>query len=216
MMKRKIILISAIMIFLTCPCVFAQKSQEKDDLSLFEIDRLIRRTEYDEALRQLNIYIEKNPEKFDNAQSRIKRIMHARNQYSILAERLIKLIQTDPGNNKEIYEITAQLEKFEKHPSDQNLQFIADLKKSAEFNYFRALFLEIQNETAARSQAGEYVAAVEKAKEGFIKITFMISGKIILRLPLPLIKLLQASTRELPSLKKRTIFFALTMWLMIL
>ena len=60
MMKRKIILISAIMILLASPCAFAQKSQEKDDLSLFEIDRLIRRTEYDEALRQLNIYIEKN------------------------------------------------------------------------------------------------------------------------------------------------------------
>ncbi len=136
-------------------------------MSLFEIDRLIRLTEYDEALKQLNIYIEKNPEKFDNAQTRIKRIMHARNQYSILAERLIKLIQTDPGNNKEIYEITAQLEKFEKHPSDQNLQFIADLKKSAEFNYFRALFMEIQNATAELSGKGEYIAAIEKAKEGF-------------------------------------------------
>ena len=166
-MKGKILLCLTFVIILAAPCAFAQKSQEKDDLSLFEIDRLIRRTEYDEALRQLNIYIEKNPEKFDNAQTRIKRIMHARNQYSILAERLITLIQTDPGNNKEIYEITAQLEKFEKHPSDQNLQFIADLKKSAEFNYFRALFLEIQNETAAKSKAGEYIAAVEKAKEGF-------------------------------------------------
>ena len=119
MMKRKIILISAVLIFLAAPSAFAQKSQEKDDMSLFEIDRLIRRTEYDEALRQLNIYIEKNPE------------------------------------------------KFEKHPSDQNLRFIADLKKSAEFNYFRALFLEIQNETAELSAKGEYVAAVEKAKEGF-------------------------------------------------
>ncbi len=173
-MKRKIVLKAAFSIFLTISCVcgpFAQVpalyAQEKDDLSLFEIDRLIRKTEYDEALRQLNIYIEKYPEKFDNAQSRIKRIMHARNQYSILAERLIKLIQTDPGNNKEIYEITAQLEKFEKHPSDQNLQFIADLKKSAEFNYFRALFMEIQNATADLSHKGEYVAAVEKAKEGF-------------------------------------------------
>ncbi len=166
-MKRKIVLISTALIFLMQPCIFAQKSQEKDDLSLFEIDRLIRRTEYDEALRQLNIYIEKNPEKFDNAQTRIKRIMNARNQYSILAEKLINLIQTDPGNNKEIYEITAQLEKFEKHPSDQNLQFIADLKKSAEFNYFRSVFMEIQTETAERSGRGEYVASVEKAKEGF-------------------------------------------------
>lgn len=172
MMKRKTVLIRAVLVFLVFFCggicggpgLYAQ---EKEDLSLFEIDRLIRRTEYDEALRQLNIYIEKNPEKFDNAQTRIKRIMNARNQYSILAERLINLIQTDPGNNKEIYEITAQLEKFEKHPSDQNLKFIADLKKSAEFNYFRAQFLEIQNATAELSFRGEYVAAVEKAKEGF-------------------------------------------------
>lgn len=166
-MKGKSILCLTLLLFLIAPCLYAQKSQEKDDLSLFEIDRLIRKTEYDEALRQINIYIEKNPEKFDSAQSRVKRIMHARNQYSILAEKLIKLIQTDPGNNKEIYEITAQLEKFERHPSDQNLQFIADLKKSAEFNYFRAQFLEIQNETAALSGKGEYVAAVEKAKSGF-------------------------------------------------
>ncbi len=166
-MKGKYILCFTMLFFLIPACFYAQKSQEKDDLSLFEIDRLIRKTEYDEALRQINIYIEKNPEKFDSAQSRVKRIMHARNQYSILAEKLIKLIQTDPGNNKEIYEITAQLEKFERHPSDQNLQFIADLKKSAEFNYFRAQFLEIQTETAELSGRGEYIAAVEKAKSGF-------------------------------------------------
>ncbi len=166
-MKGKYILCIALLFCLIPAYLHAQKSQDTDDLSLFEIDRLIRLTEYDEALKQLNIYIEKNPEKFDNAQTRIKRIMNARNQYSILAERLINLIQNDPGNNKQIYEITAQLEKFEKHPSDQNLQFIADLKKSAEFNYFRAAFLEIQNETAAKSKAGDYVAAVEKAKEGF-------------------------------------------------
>ncbi len=173
MMKRKTVLIRAVLVFLAIFCGGglcsgpALYAQEKEDLSLFEIDKLIRRTEYDEALRQLNIYIEKNPEKFDNAQTRIKRIMNARNQYSILAERLINLIQTDPGNNKEIYEITAQLEKFEKHPSDQNLKFIADLKKSAEFNYFRAQFLEIQNATAELSHKGEYIAAIEKAKEGF-------------------------------------------------
>lgn len=136
-------------------------------MSLFEIDRLIRRTEYDEALRQLNNYLKINPDNFDNAQTRIRRIMVARRQYSILAERLIDLIEKDPGNNKEIYEITAQLEKFERHPSDQNLQFIADLKKSAEFNYFRAQFMEIQNATAENTNKKEYVAAIEKAKEGF-------------------------------------------------
>ncbi len=136
-------------------------------MSLFEIDRLIRKTEYDEALRQLNTYIELHPDNFDNAQTRVRRIMNARKQYSLLAEKLIALILEDPGNDKEIYEITARLEKFERHPSDQNLQFIADLKKSAEFNYFRAQFLEIQTQTAELSHKGNYVAAIEKAKEGF-------------------------------------------------
>lgn len=163
-MKRKIFLLFIIFTSLFANCIYAQ---EEDDLSLFEIDRLIRKTEYEKALNELSNYIERNPENFDNAQTRIKRIMNARKQYSILAEKLIKLIQTDPGNNKEIYEITAQLEKFEKNPSDENLQFIADLKKSAEFNYFRAQFLEIQTETAENSNKGDYIAAIEKAKSGF-------------------------------------------------
>lgn len=163
-MKVKRFLCFIFLVSLSFTCVFAQG---KDDMNLFEIDRLIRKTEYDEALRQLNKYIELHPDNFDNAQTRIRRIMNARKQYSLLAEKLIDLILTDPGNDKEIYEITARLEKFEKHPSDQNLQFIADLKKSAEFNYFRAQFMEIQTQTAENTEKGKYVAAIEKAKEGF-------------------------------------------------
>lgn len=163
-MKVKHFLCLIILFSLSLTCVYAQ---DRDDMSLFEIDRLIRKTEYDEALKQLNNYIELHPENFDNAQTRVRRIMNARKQYSILAEKLIDLILSDPGNDKEIYEITAKLEQFERHPSDQNLQFIADLKKSAEFNYFRAQFIEIQEQMAELAHKGNYVAALEKAKEGF-------------------------------------------------
>lgn len=138
-----------------------------DDVSILAIDRLLWRTEYDEALRLLNIYIEKNPEKFDLAQSRIKRIMNIKMAYAELADRLIKLIETDPGNDKEIYEITARLESFEKHPSDERLRFIADLKKSAEFNYFRAFFNQVITEAAQLTEKGQYVDATEKIKSGF-------------------------------------------------
>jgi hypothetical protein len=143
------------------------KSKTNEDFSLFEIDKLIRATEYDKALKQLKIYIEKNPLKFDLAQSRIKKIMKARQNYSELANRLIQLIQTDPGNDKEIYEITTTLESFEKNPSDENLKFIADLKKSAEFNYFRAMFMQIQEEAALLAKQGQYTEAVTKIKDGF-------------------------------------------------
>jgi len=171
-MKGKLFLCFTVLLILFSVSLLNAKSkngstQEETDMSLYEIDRLIRKTEYDEALRQLNIYLENYPERFDNAQSRIKKIMNARKQYSILAEKLINIIETDPSNSKVIYEITAQLEKFERHPSDKNLKFIADLKKSAEFNYFRALFMEIQQASAENTKQGKYVAAVEKAKEGF-------------------------------------------------
>ena len=164
-------LIFVISIFLFIQNVFCQSTEividEKDDVSLIEIDRLIRETEYDEALNQLKIYMEKNPLKFDLAQRRVNKIMNARKEYSALANRLIQLIQTDPGNDKEIYEITTKLEEFEKNPSDENLKFIADLKLSAEFNYFRSLFMEIQQESARLTNEGKYVEAVEKTKEGF-------------------------------------------------
>lgn len=141
------------------PCAFSQ--------TLSEIDALIKDTNYDEALVYLNKYIVENPEDFDNAQKRIKKILNARNGYATLANRLIDLIQTDPGNDKEIYEITSQLEQFEKNPSDQNLKFIADLKKSAEFNYFRAVFQEILQTSAQLTMQKNYSGSSAKLREGF-------------------------------------------------
>ena len=140
---------------------------KNSDLKLSKIDSLIKRTEYDEALRLLNEYIANNPDNFDNAQIRIKHIIKARKEYSKLADRLIDMILNEPENNKEIYEIIAQLEKYERHPSDANLQFIADVKKSAQFNYFRAVFTDIQTTAASLTMAASYVQAVEKIREGF-------------------------------------------------
>ena len=140
---------------------------KNSDLKLSKIDSLIKRTEYDEALRLLNEYIANNPDNFDNAQIRIKHIIKARKEYSKLADRLIDMILNEPENNKEIYEIIAQLEKYERHPSDANLQFIADVEKSAQFNYFRAVFTDIQTTAASLTLAASYVQAVEKIREGF-------------------------------------------------
>ena len=149
-----------VLIFSFCAEAFSQ-------VSLSKIDDLIKDTKYDDALTLLNEYIAERPEDFDSAQKRIKKILGARKQYADLANRLIELIQTDPGNDREIYEITSRLEQFEKSPSDQNLQFIADLKKSAEFNYFRAVFTEILLESAELTHQKNYSASSEKLREGF-------------------------------------------------
>ena len=166
MMKFRQKILFLTLLFFLFP-VFLTAKKSKTDLKLSEIDRLIKRTEYDKALNLLNFYMMDNPDNFDNAQLRIKKIMNARQQYALLADRLIQLIKNEPENNKAIYEITAQLEKFERHPSSQNLQFIADVKKSAQFNYFRYLFVQIQTEAAELAKNGEYLSAMHKLKEGF-------------------------------------------------
>ena len=143
---------------------YAQKAEE---ISLFEIDRLIKDTEYDTALQLLNSYLKKHPENFDNVQLRIKKIMNARMQYSALADQLLWIIENEPENSQKIYEITEQLEQFEKNPSNQIKNFIKDVKKSSEFNYFRSLFLTIQKESAAYTERKLYNLSIVKIKEGF-------------------------------------------------
>ena len=97
-MKRKHLLFQILLIFLTfmssVSSFYAQTVEEieLDDnngevMSLFEIERLIRQTDYTEALKQLNIYIEKKPDYFDNAQRLVKIIMNRRSSILFLQKR---------------------------------------------------------------------------------------------------------------------------------
>ena len=163
MKKNFFVLISVLFLFFS----FNGYAQKTEEISLFEIDRLIKDTEYDNAVQLLNNYLKKHPENFDNVQVRIKKIMNARKQYSALAEQLLWIIENEPENSQKIYEITEQLEQFEKNPSNQIKNFIQDAKKSSEFNYFRSLFLTIQKESASFTERKLYNLAILKIKEGF-------------------------------------------------
>lgn len=163
MKKNFFVLISVLFLFFS----FNGYAQKTEEISLFEIDRLIKDTEYDKALQLLNNYLKKHPENFDNVQVRIKKIMNARKQYSALAEQLLWIIENEPENSQKIYEITEQLEQFEKNPSNQIKNFIQDAKKSSEFNYFRSLFLTIQKESASFTERKLYNLSISKIKEGF-------------------------------------------------
>jgi len=142
-------------------------AEGSDVLSLSQIDALIKETKYDQAMEELNKYIEKNPKNFDNAQIRINKIMDARNRYTELAEELIQLIINEPDNSEEIYKITTELETLEKYPSDRQLAFIRETRIAAEFNYFRKEYNRIHEETEKLIEDQNYVAAFKKAQEGF-------------------------------------------------
>ena len=137
-------------------------------MSLFEIERLIRRTDYTEALKQLNLYIEKKPDYFDNAQRLIKIIMNRRKQYSVLAERAIKSSTENPEDHETPAKIILQMRSIEKNPPAEIKRMIDMLEEMHLFKYYAYLFETIQQDSAKLSADGEYFAAINKVTdEGF-------------------------------------------------
>lgn len=139
----------------------------KKVLSLREIDRLIADTNYDVAMEELNRYISTYPENFDNAQIRINRIITARRRYAELAQILIQVVINEPDDSEKIYRITSELQALEKYPSDKQLDFIKQTRIAAQFNFFRKEYNRLQEATESNIQNGNYVAAVDSARNGF-------------------------------------------------
>ncbi|MCK9171447.1 MAG: hypothetical protein M0P01_13630, partial [Treponema sp.] len=85
-MTKRVRFIFIFFIFFSVIPFFAE--ERGDILSLTEIDVLIKDTNYDQALEQLYLYITKYPDQFDEAQKRIKKVLDARDRYTVLANSL--------------------------------------------------------------------------------------------------------------------------------
>ena len=108
-----------------------------------------------------------NPDKLDAVQRRIDKIMKARQQYIVLADNLIDVMEKEPENAQKKLEIIAQLESVEKHPTEEQLQFIRQAKIAAQFTYYRAQFRRITEEASQAVDRGEYTQAVSQIQKGF-------------------------------------------------
>ena len=174
-MKRKFRLFQIILIFLFAAPVFAQtpESIELDDnngevMSLFEIERLIRKTDYTEALKQLNLYIEKKPDYFDNAQRLVKIIMNRRKQYSVLAEKAIRSSEENPEDHETPAKIILQMRGIEKNPPAEIKRMIDLLEEMHLFKYYAYLYDTILQESSELTHNGSYYEAIAKVRnEGF-------------------------------------------------
>ena len=138
-------------------------SQKQENLTLKQIDVLIKNTEYDTALLELNKYFDANPEQFDSVQQRISKIMKARDLYTVLARQLLKVIREEPENTEKLGRITERLVAMEHNPADRRLDIIKDTNNLAEL----AKYSLIQNETAALVKKGAFEEALKRADDGF-------------------------------------------------
>lgn len=160
------ILISLMLLF----PAFGEKKVKRDivaETELVTIDILIDQTDYNNALHELDKYIQTHPDYFDEAQKRVEKILLARRLYADKAEELVLVIQNDPGNNERILEIIRELEALEKNPTATQLAFVRDARRAATFNLFRRQFVEINNQADQYYAQGNYVAAVDTYHSGF-------------------------------------------------
>ena len=140
---------------------------EEKDLTLREIRSLIRKTNYDEALKLLTIYINQNPENFDNAQYLVAIIMDAKKRYAETLDLLIETIATDPDNSEKIYSIIRQLKQIERHPSDASLAYIDNIDRVVTFAHNQKESTRIINTCAQLVENKDFLKAVSVIQEGF-------------------------------------------------
>lgn len=146
---------------------FSQEYQkEKEVLSLKEIDALIKKTSYDQALLELKKYGEKNPIQFDAVQSRINKIIRRRDDYSKDAAELADIIlnaQEGADNSELLEKLAHKLLVNEMDPNDRNLDKIKDVHKLAARSQFKA----IQNKTHELIAEEKYNEALDKSSQTF-------------------------------------------------
>lgn len=145
------------------------ESMDSDDdvMSLSEIEKLIRDTDYNEALFQLHKYIEKYPERFDNAQRLIRTIMTRRQRYSVLTERAIKSSTDNPEDHETPSKIILEMKTLEKNPPEEIQVVITMLEDLHLFKYYAYLFDTIQTESSDLARKNDVISAISKVQEGF-------------------------------------------------
>lgn len=169
-----------LLIFLTLAPVFSQEKEldrsldyieaedtDSDVMSLFEIQKLIRATDYNRALQELHKYIEKYPDRFDNAESLIRTIMSRRQRYSKLTERVIKVSTENPDDHITPSQIILEMKTLEKNPPEEIKTVITMLEDLHLFKYYAYLFDTIQTESSKLVKTNGADAAVTKIEEGF-------------------------------------------------
>lgn len=164
--QKNLALFIAIFSFLAKPFF----SQEKA-MPLREIDRIIddpNERNFQQALVELNKYLDENPAEFDAVQRRYRKIMSSRKLYSELANELVELIKNSSEEDTEIVDerikrITQQILALEFNPNDRRLDIVKDTNYLVSIRQYSA----IQNKTARLVQTGNFSEAVKKAAEGF-------------------------------------------------
>lgn len=131
------------------------------------VDRLIKERNYNEAILVLAEYMTENPEDFDGAQRRVRRIITMREDYNEVAMELLDVMANEPTNDEKKLNMITQLESMEKNPNERAQDFLRNTKEASQFTYYRARFDQIMDEGYQLIQQEQYAQAGLKFAEGY-------------------------------------------------
>ena len=161
------LLIFAILLLMGCFGLGQVYAGGKQEDPLAAADTLIAERKYNEAILLLTQFIKTNPDRFDDAQRRLQRIVKLREEYNAIAGELLNVLVTDPTNDERKLAMIRQLESLEAAPNRAAREFILKTKETALFTYNRAQFEKIMADGRALIDKGDYIGASRRYSEGF-------------------------------------------------
>ena len=166
----------ALVVLLICATAAWGMGGREDPLTL--ADTLISEQKYDDAILYLTEFMKKYPDRFDAAQSKLRKITKIRSAYNESAAALIQVLNDDPTNQEKKLAMIRELESYERSPNPAIKEFVARTKDLALFTYNRAQFEDIMAQGRSLIDSGSYVAAIKRYETGFelYKPEFLTAG----------------------------------------
>jgi len=152
-----------ILLFTVVIPVFGGGSREVD---LTRADELIENREFDEAIQILSDFARHNPDKFDQAQRRLREIYRIRDDFNRTADELIGILKNDPENSEKIFELTKHLYTLEHENSPLLINFVASFRELAAFNVYRNRLRAVLERGRAALDNGDSAGAIQIYSEG--------------------------------------------------
>jgi hypothetical protein len=166
---------SILLLFSAITPVFAGGGQDAD---LSKADALIKNKKYDEAIPILTNYAKRNPDKFDLAQQRLRKIYQLREEFNRTADELIKTLLNEPENAEKILSLSKQLKSLENDNSPLLVNFVSRTQEIAQFNANRNRLADIFNRGRELLNKGDCAGAIRVYAEGmnFMRDDFFSAG----------------------------------------
>jgi len=148
------------------------------DAELARADELIQNRQHSEAILVLTDYARRNPNKFEHANQRLRRIYQIRDEFNRTADELIWTLLNDPENNDKILALSRHLYTLEHEDSPLLANFVARTREIAQFNVNRVRLRGILERGREHLDRGESAAALRTYAEGldFMREEFFMAG----------------------------------------